>query len=42
MSAYSLKKEDAMDKVKTFLNLSCVYKITDVLVDEVIKFFLIY
>ena len=36
MKAYKLKKEEGQEKVKTFLNLSCQYKITNKLIDQVI------
>ena len=36
MKAYKLKNEAGQEKVKTFLNLSCQYKITNKLIDEVI------
>jgi hypothetical protein len=35
MQIYSIKKEAAMEKVRTFLSISCNYKITDKIVEEV-------
>ena len=36
MTAYQLNNEKAQEKVMTLLNLSCQYKITNKLIDEVI------
>ncbi len=35
MQIYSLKKEVAMEKVRTFLTISCNYKITENIIEEV-------
>ena len=36
MSAYKLNQKDGIEKVKSLLNLSCQYKITNKIIDEVL------
>lgn len=42
MQVYNMKKEVAMEKAKTFLNLSCNYKISENQVEEVFIKYIFY